>query len=99
MELVDVIATAHFSDTRIGALSRKQRTSVPKHVAEELVKLGVVQYVNPPATVAQEPAQTAPAVDGEEPLSVSSPVDQVSTRKTRKQSRRDKENADGELSQ
>lgn len=97
MELVDVVATAHFSDTRIGALSRKQRTSIPRHVAEELIKLGVIQYVNPPAAVAQQPAPTAPAVDGGEPLSVSSPVDQASLPRTRKQSRRNKENADGEL--
>jgi len=99
MELVDVIALAHFSDTRIGALSRKQRIAIPSHVAEELVQLGVVKYLNPPLTVAQKPSQIAPAADGGELLSVSSPVAQASPRKTRKLPRKGKENADGELLQ
>lgn len=69
MELVEVIALAHFEDTRIGAISTKQRTRVPKHIAEQLIGLGLVKYANPTQTVVKEPVKTEAVVDGgDEPL-------------------------------
>jgi hypothetical protein len=96
MELVEVIAIAHFEDSRIGALSRKQRTKIPLPVAEQLVDMGLVAYVNPPVAVAQENPLTDPQQDGVEQLSESSQAEQVSPKQTRKYTRRNKEQTDGE---
>lgn len=69
MELVEVVALAHFEDTRIGAVSTKQRTRIPKPIAEQLIGLGLVKYANPTQAVVKEPVKTEVAVDGgDEPL-------------------------------
>lgn len=68
MELIDVISLAHFDDPRVGAVSRKQRLRIPVNVAEHLVSLGVVQYVNPiPAAVIETPKIEPVLVGGDEP--------------------------------
>jgi hypothetical protein len=50
MELIEVICNAHFEDTRIGAVSRKQVVRVPVHVAKELASLNLVTIKNPSAS-------------------------------------------------
>jgi hypothetical protein len=67
MEIVDVIATAHFSDTRVGAVSRKQKIRIAAHLAEELFGLGLIQYANPLQAAPAKPSQTeALAAGGDE---------------------------------
>lgn len=63
MEKVEVIATSHFTDTRIGGVSRKQRLFIPAHIAEELHSIGLVQYPNTQATATRNPP-TALLADG-----------------------------------
>ena len=99
MEIVEIIALAHFEDSRVGAMSRKQRTKIAAPVAEQLVNMGLVAYVNPPVAVAQENPSTDPQQDGVEQLSESSQAEQVSPKQTRKYTRRNKEQTVGELSQ
>lgn len=52
MQKVEVIALSHFTDTRIGSISRKQRLFVPVNVAEDLHEIGVIEYANPQAATA-----------------------------------------------
>ena len=99
MEIVEVIALAHFEDSRVGALSRKQRMKIALPIAEQLVNMGLVAYVNPPVAVAQENPLTDPQQNGVEQLSESSQAEQVSPKQTRKYTRRNKEQTVGELSQ
>lgn len=67
MEIVDVIATAHFSDTRVGAVSRKQKIRIAAHLAEELFGLGLIQHANPTQAAPANPLPTeALAAGGEE---------------------------------
>lgn len=73
MEKVEVISTSHFTDTRIGGVSRKQRLFVPAHIAEELHSLGLVEYPNAQATPTNNPPTEALA-DGGGVLLASSPV-------------------------
>jgi len=73
-EIVDVIAKAHFSDARIGAVGRKQRLRIPKEVAEYLYNLDLVDYVNPPVVATTEALSTEPVESGaEQPSAVSQP--------------------------
>lgn len=82
MELIEVVARTHFSDSRIGSVSRKQRIRLPKDVAEHLVLLELVDYLNPPvAVVKQTPKIEAASLGGDEP-SMSSQQDQVSQEET-----------------
>jgi len=81
MELVEVVATAHFTNTRIGAVSRKQRLRLPVMLAEELESLSLVKTLNPHSTTAADPRQTAPQVVGGGESSASSPADQASQSK------------------
>lgn len=55
MEKVEVVATSHFSDSRIGSVSRKQRLFIPVQVAEDLHSIGLVQYPNSQATAKRNP--------------------------------------------
>ena len=82
MEFIEVIATSHFSDSRIGSVSRKQKLRVPVQVAEDLISLELVAYVNPPETTASEPQSTAPQDAGGDESSVSSQADQASVNET-----------------
>lgn len=78
MELIDVISLAHFDDPRVGAVSRKQRLRIPMPVAEHLVSLGVVQYVNPTSAAVIETHKTEPEVVGGDEPSMSLPPEPVS---------------------
>jgi len=95
MELVEVVATAHFTNTRIGAVSRKQRLRLPVMLAEELESLSLVKTLNPHSTTAADPRQTAPQVVGGGESSASSPADQASPETTATSQER---NPDGESS-
>ena len=55
MEKVEVVALSHFSDSRIGSVSRKQRLIVPINVAEDLHSIGLVEYPNAQATAKKNP--------------------------------------------
>lgn len=99
MELVEIASNCHFTDTRIGSISRKQRLKIPAHIARELQSLNLVKIINPQPAVFQNYPRSAPQPDGGEVQSVSSPVDQVSEPKTPKQSRRGRPKKTGESSQ
>lgn len=94
-EIVDVIAKAHFSDARIGAVGRKQRLRIPKQLAEYLVSLDMVDFVNPPVVATQEILSIEPAESGvEQPSAVSQPA-QVLLEQTAKPSRRGRKKTTG----
>lgn len=74
MELIEVVARTHFSDSRIGSVSRKQRIRLPKDVAAHLVTLELVEYANPiQAAVKQNPKTEPEALGGDEPPMSSQP--------------------------
>lgn len=58
MELVEVIATQHFSDSQVGGVSRKQRLKIPAQSAHRLHGLGLVRYSNPQQALAPNPQLT-----------------------------------------
>jgi hypothetical protein len=96
MELIEVIAKSHFEDTRIGAVSRKQRLRIPKELAEFLVNLDLVDYINPPlALVKQTPQIEATESGGDEPQSWSQP-EQVSQSETVQAPKRGRRRKTGE---
>lgn len=82
MDLVDVISKAHFTDTRIGGVSRKQRLRMQIDIAEQLQSMGLVEIIDPQPTTAKKSQQTEPLGAGGGKSSASSPVDQVSPKKT-----------------
>lgn len=82
MEMIEVVATAHFTDTRFGAVSRKQKLHLPLEVFEQLEPLGLVQRVNPTAATASAPQSTAPQDVGGGESPASSPAAPVSLSKT-----------------
>lgn len=86
MEIVDVIATAHFSDTRVGAVSRKQRIRLAAPLAEELFGLGLIQYANPPMAAPQNPPPTEALADGGDESPASLPAAPAFEPKTVKRS-------------
>lgn len=94
MELIEVVATAHFTDTRVGAVSRKQRLRLPVMLAEELESLSLVKPLNPHSTTATNPQQTAPQDVGGGESSVSSQAGQASQNETASESG----NSDGQQS-
>ena len=90
MELIEVVATAHFTDTRIGAVSRKQRLRLPVMLAEELESLSLVKPLNPHSTTATNPQQTAPQAVGGGESSVLSQAGQASQSETASSPERNK---------
>lgn len=82
MEIIDVVASAHFTDTRIGAVSRKQRIRIARPLAEELARLGLVTFLHPTAATAVPAQSTAPLGDGVGESPASSPADQASPETT-----------------
>jgi hypothetical protein len=95
MELLEVICNAHFTDTRIGAVSRKQVMRIPAAVAQDLASLNLVTIRDPMPTVLPAGPQIVPEVDGGAEPFVSLQVDQVSVSETRKPSRKGKPRRDG----
>lgn len=81
MEKIEVVATSHFSDSRIGSVSRKQRLFIPVQVAEDLHSIGLVQYPNNQATATKNPLIAALA-DGGGVLPASLPAGQALQPKT-----------------
>lgn len=72
MEMIEVVALAHFTDTRVGSASRKQKLRLPVDLAEQLESIGLVQRINPTAATASAPQSTAPqdVGGGESPASL-----------------------------
>lgn len=87
MEFVDVISKSHFTDTRIGGVSRKQRLRLPILLAEELQSINLVEILDPQPTTARNNQQIAPLGAGGGKSSASLPVDQASSKKTASQSK------------
>lgn len=81
MQKVEVVAISHFSDSRIGSVSRKQRLFIPANVAEDLHSIGLVQYPNTQATATRNPP-IGLLDDGGGVLPASSPADQALQPKT-----------------
>lgn len=81
MELVEIIALAHFEDSRIGSVSKKMRLKVPSVVADDLESIGLVQILNPRVATAPRSAMTVPQVVGQGVSPVLLQADQVSPRK------------------
>ena len=96
MEMIEVISLAHFEDTRIGSISRKQVLKIPLLYAQKFVEMGLVAYVNPTVAVAEMHPSTDPQQDGVEQLSQSLQADQALPKQTRKYVRKNKEQKDGE---
>ena len=82
MQKVEVIATSHFTDTRIGSVTRKQRLFVPVNVAEDLHSIGMVQYANPQAATARNNPPTGLLAAGGGELPASLPAAQALQPKT-----------------
>ena len=98
-EIVDVIAKAHFSDDRIGAVGRKQRLRIPKALAEYLVSIDLVDLVNPSVVATQEIPSTGLVESGVEQPSAVLPQAQALPEKTVTISRRGRKKMGGESSQ
>lgn len=81
MELVEIIALAHFDDSRIGSVSKKMRLKVPSVVADDLESIGLVQILNPRVATAPRSASIVPPVVGQGVSPVLLQADQVSPRK------------------
>lgn len=64
MEIIEVVALAHFADTRVGSVSRKQKLRLPPMIAEQLEEMGLVARVNPPQATPTTPPSIAPQVAG-----------------------------------
>ena len=88
MELIEVIAKSHFEDSRIGAVSRKQRLRIPKELAEFIVNLDLVDYINPPLALVKQPPQIEAADTGGDELPSWSPPELVSQSQTAQTLRR-----------
>jgi hypothetical protein len=98
MEIVDIIAKAHFEDSRLGAVARKQRMRVARPLAEYLVSLGLVDFVDPTqAVVTQSPKTEPESLGGDEPQPLSLP-DQALPDTTATVSRRGRKRKAGEYS-
>ena len=82
MELVEIIALAHFDDSRVGSVSKKMRLKVPSVVADDLESIGLVQILNPPVARAPKSPLIAPLVDGQGVSPVLLQAAQVSPRQT-----------------
>lgn len=82
MELIEVVALAHFSDTRVGSVSRKQRMKLPLPLVEQLEELGLVQRANPQAASANASQPTAPLGAGGGASPALSPAAQASPART-----------------
>lgn len=64
MEIIEVVALAHFADTRVGSVSRKQKLRLAPQIADQLEEMGLVARVNPPQATPTTPPSIAPQVAG-----------------------------------
>lgn len=64
MELVDIVATSNFVNSRVGSVARKQRLSVPAYIADELFRLNLATPNFHPTVRHKDPQSTEPPVDG-----------------------------------
>jgi hypothetical protein len=93
MQLIEVISLAHFEDTRIGSVTRKQRLRISADLADHLYGMGLIQYANPQQAVVIESPKTEPVhLGGDAPQSLSQPepVSQSETVKVFRRGRRSK---------
>jgi len=76
MEMAEAIALAHFSDTRFGAISRKQVLKIPLSVAIEFETAGLVRITSerPQMTALVIAPKAQPQESGPEQQSVSLPA-------------------------
>jgi hypothetical protein len=76
MEMAEVVALAHFSDTRFGAISRKQVLKIPLSVAIEFEIQGLVRITSerPQMTALIITPKAPPQGSGLEQQSVSLPA-------------------------
>ena len=74
MELIEVVAKAHFENPQTGAVARKQRLRIDVHLANYLESLGLIDCVNPiVAAVREHPKTEATSLGGDAPQSLSQP--------------------------
>ena len=78
MELIEVIAKAHFENPKTGAVTRKQRLRIGKQLAEYLEGLGLVDFVNPPQAVVINAPKIEPVILGGDEQSTLSQLGQAS---------------------
>lgn len=88
VEIVDVVATSHFDDPRIGSVSRKQRLRIAKPLANYLHDLGVIRYLDETAEEKKSDL-TDPQGGGGDEQSALSPAGPASQKKTAKQSKKE----------
>lgn len=63
--MVEIIALAHFSDSVMGSVTRKQKRQVPVAVAQRLERLGLVKITNPQPAAATKRAMPSPIIAGQ----------------------------------
>jgi hypothetical protein len=96
MQLIEVISLAHFEDTRIGSVTRKQRLRISADLADHLFGMGLIQYANPQqAVVIESPKTEATDLGGDAPQSLSQP-ERVSQSETATLPRRGRRKKTGE---
>lgn len=82
MEMVDIVATANFVSSRLGNVTRKQRLTVARHIADEFVRLGVAK-INPLRPLrTPNPSLTEPLAGGGAEVCASLPAGQALPRPT-----------------
>ena len=99
MELIDVVAKAHFENPQTGAVARKQKLRITRVLAEYLASLDLIDFINPRQAAVREYPKTEPEdLGGGEPSTLSQP-DQVSPEPTAKVLRRGRRRKTEESSQ
>jgi hypothetical protein len=95
--LIEVIARSHFSDTRIGTITRKMRVRIPENIAADLESLNLVTRVNPPPKKENFPIAT-PEPAGADQSPVLSPAAPALPNQTATSRRRGRPRKNGESS-
>jgi hypothetical protein len=100
MEMAEVVSLAHFSDTRFGAISRKQVLKIPLSIAIEFETAGLVKITSdrPSMTALIIAPKAQPQESGPEPQSVSLPAAPVSPEPMQKLPRKGRPKKAGEYS-
>jgi hypothetical protein len=82
MEMVDIVATSNFINSRLGSVSKKQRLRVPRPLADEFIRLKIAALNPLMAVCRNQPQLTVPLDGGGGELPVSLPVAPVSRKPT-----------------